>query len=115
MPQVTLLKNLLHVAFSKVMQIVDKINGEIKIVQSVLQLITGNITPNLESWKGDDADAFREEINRVIVPNIERISQILTGLPTGLDNACTTLEKADQKASQIAEEISSEFGNIFNR
>lgn len=64
-------------------------------------------------WDGDDADALKNELNRVVMPNMERVTGITRRTNQGLREALNIVNAADRQVSQMVSNLANEFSSIF--
>jgi len=97
-------------AVSQVMRtIIDQVN----FTEEILSEIRGYI-PGLESaWQGDDADAFVQEINSRLVPQITAAIASVGGMHVGIARAVEVILAADRKARSYVADLENVFDNIF--
>lgn len=108
------------------------VDGILKLVQKVVEAVLSEITKQMnrvqnevlnemtkmisgpfdEIWRGEDADQFKEKIQKIAIPKATDIISIITKMGNGLKQAGDIIQGADKKATQIVSDIASEFSKI---
>lgn len=53
------------------------------------------------AWKGQGADAFVNEVQSILVPNVDTVKEHITTTSKNLDFARTRIEQGDQSVEQL--------------
>lgn len=94
-------------------QVMSTITQQINLTEGILGQVRGAI-PGIESaWTGDDADAFVQEINSRLVPEITSAIASVVGMSIGIASAVNVIDAADRKARGIVADLSGVFDSIF--
>lgn len=64
-------------------------------------------------WKGEDADAFKAEVAKMILPGLNDMTAMGKKLIGGFEQAADVIQKADQRVDQIVGDLNSLFGKIY--
>jgi len=108
------------------------LDGILKFVQKIVEAVLSEITKQMnrvqnevlnemtkmisgpfdEIWRGEDADQFKEKIQKIATPKATDIISIITKMGNGLKQAGDIIQGADKKATQIVSDIASEFSKI---
>jgi uncharacterized protein YukE len=76
-------------------------------IQAMMQQVVGG------AWTGRGADAFVQELTSMAVPNVDKITQILTRTNRDINNAIDVMDRADEQVSSIIRGLGDTFGGIF--
>ena len=85
----------------------NKVQNE--VINALMSMIGGGFE---EIWRGEDADQFKEKIQKIAAPKGTDIVSILGKIGNGLKQAGDIIQGADKKATQIVGDIASEFSKI---
>lgn len=107
-----ILRALLKLALRILREVISEIVKQTKIVESVGDAIKTYI-PMTSSWQGEAADAFRQEVQTRVLPEIASIIGAMMGISAGIERAATTIQDADTKAVARVEDLASKFRNIY--
>ena len=95
-----------------VQQVMSTITEQINFTEEILSQIRGFV-PGLESaWQGDDAEAFIQEINSRLVPEVTASVASIGGMHVGIARASEIVQAADQKARGFVTELEGVFDKI---
>ena len=95
-----------------VSQVMSTITEQINFTEELLSQIRGFV-PGLESaWQGDDAEAFIQEINSRLVPEVTASVASIGGMHVGIARASEIVLAADQKARGFVTELEGVFDKI---
>ena len=83
-----------------------------KRVEECENQIMAQVLPRAETWKGDGAESFRNELQNVLVPMIRQLIQALLGVHGGINSAQQTIVDADTKAAAQVDELAEKFRSI---
>lgn len=94
-------------------QVLGTITEQINFTEEILSQIRGFV-PGLESaWQGDDANAFIQEINSRLIPEVMASVDSIGGMQVGITRASEIVVAADQKARGYVTEIEGVFDKIY--
>jgi uncharacterized protein YukE len=101
---------------SQVEGVMQDIGKQINVIQSdafnPLRAILGQIANGV--WIGKGADAFVEEVSNIVLADIGRATESLTGFNTNVKSALDKFEQADNNASgAIGGFVGDVIGRIF--
>lgn len=113
MIQVAIRKGLMKLVRQMVAAAISKIKGESGKVEGIINSLSGNFMRDLESWKGDDAEAFRAEIETRLKPQLEQLKNTILQISTNLGKAETCIVDADTRATSEVQKLSDLFRNIY--
>lgn len=110
-----LIKLLLRIARAVVSQVSRSILQQINVVEDqVRSPLTSAMQPLLDgAWVGDGADAFFEEVNTRVLPQITAIVESASGFNINLLSALDILDQADNQARNIVNNLVDTFNSIF--
>jgi hypothetical protein len=95
--------------------IMNEINKAINKVQNEVvgeaSKILGSVTDQV--WKGEDANAFKQELGKVLIPELNDFIGMTNKLVSGFENAAQVIERADQKVSQVVGDLNNIFAKIY--
>ena len=93
--------------------IISRIVKQVNILGDV-QSRFGNFASTLSgAWVGEDADAFVEEVQRRLMPEIADLLAAIGGMPGGLNQAMDIMNAADSKGRGMVSQLGDMFGSIF--
>lgn len=101
---------------SQVEGVMQDIGKQINVIQSdafnPLRAIVGQITNGI--WVGKGADAFVEEVTNIVLADIGKATESLTGFGTNVKSALDKFEQADNNASGAIDGLAGDIiGRIF--
>lgn len=105
---------LLCMARNMVEGVLDEVAGHKRTVEDVDSSVRGNYVPLVSSWIGEDADAFRDEVNARLLPAIAQLINAILGMSNGIVQARDTVEEADNRCVGQAEDLANVFKAIYN-
>ncbi|MCB9453080.1 MAG: hypothetical protein H6672_16715 [Anaerolineaceae bacterium] len=111
--KISVMKDLLRIARAMLQVALDDVTEQMNAVHEMSENITGRYIPLLESWQGADADAFRSEILREVVPLIVSLGGAILGIRTGVENAASRIEEADRRCVSHVDDLSGQFRSII--
>ncbi len=94
-------------------QALGQITKQLNVVQEIQRSVTGFMPGLTDAWVGEDADAFRGEIQTRFLPEVGRLVAAIGGMPTSFGAGINLAMEADQKNVSHVEEIRSAFKGIF--
>jgi len=100
-------KKIVEAVMSEITKQLNRVQNE--VLNEMTKMISG---PFDEIWRGEDADQFKEKIQKIATPKATDIISILGKVGNGLKQAGSIIEGADKKATQIVSDIASEFSKI---
>jgi hypothetical protein len=96
-----------------VSQVMRTIMDQVNFAEEILSEVRGYV-PGLESaWQGDDADAFIQEINSRLIPQVTAAIASVGGMHIGIARAVEVIMAADRKARSYVAELENVFDKIF--
>jgi hypothetical protein len=106
---------LLRLARAIVMEVIGQLIQQIEIVRdqaenpfrTMLQQVTGGI------WRGRGANAFAEEVNSVLLPQVARIIESVVFINGRIQHACDVIDEADQDVNRMANGLGDLFEGIY--
>jgi len=98
--------------------VVDSVAGQIfqqtGLVEDVLGQFRSFITPVSDgAWTGDGADAFLEEVQSRLIPEVMALIASIGGFSVNLNFATDTINQADDKAQSVVDNLGDVFDRIF--
>jgi WXG100 family type VII secretion target len=109
----SVMKALLRIARSVLQSVIGEIAKQMNVVQELSDSITSQFIPMLESWQGDDADAFRAEIRREVVPLLAQLVGAILGIQTGVERAVERVESTDKNCVSHVDNLANQFRAII--
>jgi uncharacterized protein YukE len=109
----SVMKALLKIARRVLQGVVGEITKQMNVVQELSEAVTSRFIPMLDTWEGPDADEFRQEVLREIIPLLVSLVGAIMGIQTGLDNALTRVEDTDKKCVGHVDNLAGQFRSIF--
>ena len=113
MPTSNIMKALLKIARAVLEGVLDEIANQGRILEAIEDAIRGNYLPSVSSWIGEDADAFRGEVETRLLPAIVELIAAIFGMSTGVSSAHEIMQTADAQCSGQAENLADVFRNIY--
>lgn len=109
------MKALLRFARKVVQNVMSQLTQQLNIVQEqaytpiqqMVQQVVGGV------WIGRGADAFVEEINSMMLPNINQITQNIGTMGRNIQNAIDVIDRADDQVNNAVNGLADLFGGIF--
>lgn len=106
---------LLRFARNIVQNVLGQLVQQINIVQqqalSPMQKIVEQVVGGI--WVGKGADAFVEEVQSLMMPRTNRISETINIFHRNVQNAIDVMDRADKQANQLVNGLADTFGAIF--
>ena len=106
---------LIHIINQMIESIINKIKGESTKIEGIMNTLSGSYMQNLESWQGQDADAFRAEVQNRLNKQLEELKNTVLRISKGVGDAQTCMINADTKAASEVQKISDIFKNIYRQ
>ncbi|MBZ0307127.1 MAG: hypothetical protein K8I82_13740 [Anaerolineae bacterium] len=105
---------LLKLAIKILEQVLSEITKQLNRVQNeVLNEAQRWVTQGFDDiWRGEDADQFKEKVQKLAVPDLQDIIQVVTNTHNGLQNAADIIVRADQKAYQAVSDLAGLYAKI---
>jgi len=106
---------LLRFARTVVQNVLGKLTQQLNAVQEqayspmnqIVQTVVGG------AWIGRGADAFVEEIQNIMMPGCDQISEGINFFSNSLNNAIDVMDQADQTVTGLVNGLSDVFKGIF--
>jgi hypothetical protein len=97
------MKSLLMRLARKVLEsVLQQLMQQFNVIQEqALAPIKQIIATSVEPWKGEGADAFREELTNLLSPQITRIGTGITNYHSNLNKARDLIDRADSTARNL--------------
>lgn len=96
-----------------VQDVIGRIMQQIGILQD-LQSQFGNFASALQgAWVGEDADAFVQEVQTRLIPEIMDLIAAIGGMPGGISRGMDLIRGADSRGRSLVAEVGDLFGSIF--
>lgn len=106
---------LLRFARQVVANVTAQLNQQFNVVEQMaldpVRAIIGQVTGGV--WKGDGANKFVAELNRMMIPGVGRVGSQIRTLNNNLARAVTVMDQADAQVSSMAKGLGDIFGAIF--
>jgi hypothetical protein len=93
--------------------VISRIAKQLDVLGDVQSRIGGFSSALQGAWIGEDADAFVEEVQRRLVPEIADLIAAIGGMPGGLNNAMDIIHAADSNGMGMVSGLGDMFGSIF--
>jgi uncharacterized protein YukE len=104
---------LLKFARMAVEGVLNQIMQQVNVIEDqVLQVIMSQLNPLRDSWKGQGANRFFDEMESQVIPNIRQMMSYGGDYAGNIRKAMDIITQADQSAMSIVNGILDEF-NIF--
>lgn len=96
-----------------VQEVIQRIMSQLSVMQD-LQSQFGNFGSSItEAWVGEDAQAFADEIQSRLIPEIIALIAAIGGMPPGINNAIDIIDQADSKGRSMVNDLVGVFDGIF--
>lgn len=96
-----------------VQDVVSRIMKQIDILGDVQSRFSGFSSALQGAWIGEDADAFVEEVQTRLIPEIMDLIAAIGGMPGGLNQAMDIMDAADKRGRGLVSQLGDTFGSIF--
>lgn len=93
--------------------IISRISKQVDVLGDIQSRFGGFASAIQGAWVGEDADAFVEEVQRRLLPEIMDLIAAIGGMPGGLSNAMDIMHGADSKGRGMVAGLGDMFGSIF--
>jgi uncharacterized protein YukE len=91
------------------MQQIAKIEqAALQPMQSMIQQVVGG------AWVGNGADAFVNDVQRIMIPGVQGINQGIQTHTSGITHAVDVIDKADRDVRNIATDVAQLFHDVFS-
>jgi WXG100 family type VII secretion target len=104
---------LLCIARSILEGVLDEVAGHKRTVEDVDNSVRSSYVPLVASWIGEDADAFRDDVNTRLLPAIARLIAAILGMSNGIIRAREIIEETDNRCVGLAEDLAGTFKAIY--
>jgi uncharacterized protein YukE len=94
-------------------QVLGTLTDQINLTEEVLEQVRGAMPGIQSAWVGDDADAFMEEVNSRLIPEIMAAGAAIGGINIGIMKGADVIEQADEKARGMVQDLEGVFEKIF--
>ena len=106
---------LLRFARQVVANVTSQLNQQFNVVEQAamapLRAIVGQVTGGV--WKGDGANAFVDEVSRMMIPGVGRVGTQIRTLNSNLQRAIAVMDQADAQVTSLSKGLGDVFGSIF--
>lgn len=104
--------SIMQMIFGQVQSCMGSVNAQKGMAESSLGAIKG-IVPKVEAgWIGEDADEFKADVQRQLIPAMTRLIAAIAGMSANLEKGMDVIGNADKQAKGIADKIGDLFGSI---
>lgn len=92
-------------------EMLNQILGEVtKLMNRVQQEVIGEMTRIItqgfdDVWRGEDADAFKQKVQKAAVPPATNMVQYVGKLFQGVQRAAELIKRADTQASAVVDDL----------
>ena len=98
------LNNILNTIAQQLQRLIKEVNDPINsYINSIVD----------EVWEGEDADAFKAELQQVVKPTMEAVTNVTKRTHEGIVAASEVIDAADKRVSQLVDNLKSEFAKIY--
>jgi uncharacterized protein YukE len=106
---------LLKIARAVVVHVISQLAQQVRLIDdqvvNPMQVMGQQVTGGM--WRGQGADAFVEAVNRMMVPDIQKMSGEIDRLGGNVRFALDRMTQADVKASNTFKQLGDVFAKIF--
>jgi len=97
-----------------VQDVVSQVTQQANMAEEVSSGIRSGMQPIMGgAWTGQGAQAFIEEVNSRLLPEIAALISSIAGFGGGITNALDTISQADNDVFGVANQIGDVFDSIF--
>lgn len=96
-----------------VMDVIGRVTQQINVLGDAQSQLSGFASGIPGVWIGEDAEAFAEEVQSRVIPEIMALIAAIGGLPGGLNNAVNVVTQTDSQAKGAVGALGDLFGSIF--
>jgi uncharacterized protein YukE len=100
-------QKIVEAVLSEITKQVNRVQNE--VLNEMMKMVTSGFD---DVWRGEDANAFKEKVQKIASPKATDIISFVTKVGNGLKQAGDIIQGADKKATQIVGDIASEFSKI---
>ncbi len=98
----------------EVEDVVSQVTQQANMVEEVAGGIRSGMGPIMGgAWTGQGAQAFIEEVNSRLLPEIAALIASIAGFGGGITNALDTISQADNEVFGVVNQIGDVFGSIW--
>ncbi len=98
----------------EVQDIVSQVVSQANIVDDMMGGIRGGMQPIVGgAWTGQGAEAFIDEVQSRLIPEITALISSIGGFGGGITSAMDVISQADSDAHNVANNLADVFGSIF--
>lgn len=99
---------------NEVEDVVRQVTQQANMVDDVVGGIRGGMQPIMGgAWIGEGANAFIEEVNTRLIPEIMQLIASIMGFGGGINFALDIIQQADNEVAGLANSASDIFDSIF--
>jgi WXG100 family type VII secretion target len=102
----------MQMVFGQVQSCMGTVNSQKGMAEGSLNAIKGIVPKVEQGWIGEDADEFKADIQRKVIPAMAKLIAAIAGMSLNLGKAGETINNADKQAGGIANQIGDLFGSI---
>ena len=103
---------LMRVARRVLEGVLNTVNQQAVAAQAIIDEVVSDIIPSLEQWEGDDADAFRTEVNDRLLPQIMALVSTINTMSSRITQAEEIITSTDNQLVSRVDELSDTFRSI---
>lgn len=105
---------LLKLAIKVLGQVLSEVTKQINRVQNeVISEMQRWVTQGFDDiWRGEDADQFKEKVMKLMIPDLDKVVNVVTNTHNGLQEAAEIVVKADQSAYQMVSDLAGLYAKI---
>lgn len=106
---------LLKIARSVLNEVMSEITRQITRIQNEVMQEAQNYVREIigGAWVAPDADRLVNEINTVIIPGLNRVTNATSRTLQGTQSAVDTIVAADTRVSQMVSDLNNTFSKIY--
>ncbi len=100
--------------FGEVQDVVSQVTQQANMVQDLMGNIRGGMQPITGgAWTGQGAQAFIEEVETRLIPEIMALIASIAGFGGGITQAMDIVQQADNDAANVVNSLTDVFDSIF--
>jgi hypothetical protein len=92
-------------------QLTRQVNILEDMALSPMRTIVNSMTD--EVWRGEGAEAFKEEVSGLFIPGVGRVSEHITSISSSISFAMDVIDRADEEVSKKTLTLGDLFGAII--
>ncbi len=100
--------------FGEVQDVVSQVTQQANMIEDLMGNIRGGMQPITGgAWTGQGAQAFIEEVETRLIPEIMALIASIGGFGGGITQAMDTVQQADNDAANVVNNLVDVFDSIF--